>query len=80
MDLGPNLTQTETHPKMSIENEDPAAYHRRKADQAWELSALARIDGDVDDFRRYKAEAEAHSACVREIGMDGVCSCKGHQP
>lgn len=27
---------------MSIHNEHPQAYHQRKADQAWEMAALAR--------------------------------------
>jgi len=64
---------------MSIETEDPLSYHRRKARQSAELRGLALADNDGADATLHRKAEEAHAACVREIQMDGACSCAGHR-
>lgn len=63
---------------MSIEQEDPAAYHLRKANQAWELAGCARVDGDKKDEQRHLLDAAQHRAYRIEIRDTGACSCAGH--
>jgi hypothetical protein len=43
-----------------------AAYHRRKADQAWELAGLARQDNDRADAARHTEDARKHERLYRE--------------
>jgi len=41
-------------------------YHRRKADQAWELAGCARRDGDTADEKRWTEEARNHDRLAAE--------------
>lgn len=63
---------------MSIDNEEPIRYHRRKSAQFWDLAGLARADGDKTDAQTCTARAREHDGYVRDILRDGACSCPQH--
>lgn len=43
------------------------AYHRRKADQAWDLAGCARQDGDKADEERWTKIAREHQRLATEF-------------
>lgn len=51
---------------MSKETEGTYAYHRRKADQAWEMAGLARQDRDYADAEKRTKEAQEHERLASE--------------
>ena len=57
---------------MTIRNKTPEGanasweYHRRKADQHWDMAGLARQDGDRTDAERHTSKAREHEALARE--------------
>jgi len=55
------MTQSE------IDNEFNIDRLRRKEDQAWELAACARVDGDKADEARWTAEAQAIRRRITEL-------------
>jgi hypothetical protein len=45
----------------------PLATLRRKQNQAWEMSGLARVDRDTKDEKRWRDEALAFADLIKEM-------------
>lgn len=50
-------------------------YHRRKADQAWEMAGLARADGDDKDSMKQTLEARKYERLARGLPPDKDDTC-----